>query len=88
MELLLLSPPMFPMAGFRRTNIQGHTVVADPELVRILRRQSSTLLGRLFREAQEHGQSHVQLNEQRHNIICHPDRTFTIVPVTETHGLL
>lgn len=76
------------MAGFRRTNIQGHTVVADPELVKLLRRQSSILLGRLFREAQEHGQSHVKLKEKRHSIICHPDRTFTIASTPEQHGLL
>lgn len=79
---------MYRMAGFKRTNIQGHTVVADPELVRALRRQSSSLLGRLFSEAQEHGQSHIQLNNQRHNILCHPDRTFTISPAADQHGVL
>jgi hypothetical protein len=66
------------MAGFRRTNIHGHTVVADPELVRQVRRLASAQLSRLFREAQEHGQSRVELAGKMYTILRHPDHTFTI----------
>lgn len=66
------------MAGSKRTNIQGHTVVADPELVMHLRRLSSVLLGRLFREAQEHGQSKVELGGVMYILLRRSDHTFTL----------
>ncbi len=69
---------MFLMAGYKRTNIQGHTVVADPELVTLMKRSSTALLSRIFREAQEHGQSPVELGGTRYIIKRHPDHTFTI----------
>lgn len=76
------------MVGFKRTNIQGYTVVADPELVRLVRRHATSLLGQLFRDAQEHGESHIQINEQRYRIIRRPDHTFTITDVVESHHVI
>ena len=76
------------MAGFKRTNILGHAVVADPELVRILRRQASSLLGRLFREAQEHGQSRVELDGRMFALLKHPDHTFTVTPFSPINNIM
>lgn len=73
------------MAGFKRTNVQGHTIVADPELVKLLRRQASALLSRLFREAQEHGQSRIELDGKIYILVRQPDHTFVIEPES-LHG--
>lgn len=70
------------MAGFKRTNIQGHTIVADPEFVRLLRRQSTALLERLFREAQEQGQAQVELQGLHYVLHRHSDHTFTLDPLS------
>ncbi len=69
---------MFLMAGFKRTNIQGHTVVADPVYVKLVRRKSSHTIGQLFREAQEHGQTRIELNGEPFIVLLHSDHTFTI----------
>lgn len=73
------------MAGFKRTNIQGHTIVADPVLVKLLRRHASALLSRLFREAQEHGQSRIELDGKIYILVRKPDQTFVIEPES-LHG--
>jgi len=73
------------MAGSKRTNIQGHTILADPELVKLIRRQSSTLLSRLFREAQEHGQSRIELDGKIYILVRQPDHTFAI-KLESLHG--
>ena len=73
------------MAGSKRTNVQGHTILADPELVKLLRRQSSAMVGRLFRDAQEHGQSKVELEGITYILFRRSDHTFTISPES-AHG--
>lgn len=76
------------MAGFSRTNIQGHTLVADPELVKIMRRQSTARIGSLFREAQEHGQSRIELDGKIFTIVRKSDHTFTIEAESDHRGWL
>ncbi|MEK7537422.1 MAG: hypothetical protein AAB619_00410 [Patescibacteria group bacterium] len=76
------------MAGFKRTNIQGHIVIGDPELALILRRQSAAYLNRLFAEAQEHGQSRLILDGQERILRRHPDHTFTLEPGSFVQGIL
>lgn len=76
------------MAGFSRTNIQGHTLVANPELVKIMRRKSSATLGSLFREAQEHGQSRIELDGKIFTIVRKSDHTFTVEAESEHRGFL
>jgi hypothetical protein len=76
------------MAGFKRTNIEGFTLKADPELVKLLRRHGPTGLGRVLREAQNNGQTRVLLNEVPYILHYHPDHTITIDSTDERHHIV
>lgn len=76
------------MAGFKRTNIEGFTLVADPALVRLLRRYAASGVGRILREAQDHGQTRVTLGDQAYILHYHPDHTITIDLIDEGHHII
>lgn len=70
----------------KRTNIQGHTLVADPEQVRAIRRLSTMTISQLFLHAKEYGQAKVQLDDVAYVIIRHPDHTFTLRLFEQHHS--
>lgn len=68
----------------RRRNILGHSLVADEADLTVLRRQATSLLGRFFQEAQDHGQSHLAIDGVVYVLHRHPDHTFTLTSSTTT----
>ncbi len=70
---------MSPAAGSkRRTDIQGHTVQASPDVIRQLHRLSAQTLLELFRHAKDVGQSEVTLDDGLYIVNRLPDHTFVI----------
>lgn len=64
----------------RRRNIQGHTIVADQELLAKLHRLSSVTLNNLFRQAHEQGMAPFRIDDEPYLLTRLPDHTFTVVP--------
>lgn len=80
---------MSNMAGSKiRKNIHGHFVTAEPAEFTELNRLSTSLLGRIFSEAQEHGQANLSLGEANVLLIRHPDHTFSIEPAALRHNVI
>lgn len=73
------------MAGSKRMNIGGHTIDIHPDQARELRRLAGDAVQRLFREAQEGGQSPVTLGAFTYLIQRLPDHTFRLVRHADEH---
>lgn len=69
----------------KRTNIQGHTVTADPALVKKMKRLSTSTLADFFRQARDHGSAPLQLEDASFVLIRRSDHTYTIIPRDERH---
>ena len=67
------------MAGSkRRFNIQGHVVVGDGQVIKLMHRLGSGELTQLFLQAKEQGQAGVKLDDQQYTLHRHSDHTFTL----------
>lgn len=62
----------------KRRNVQGHTVVANIELLAKFQRIPSTTLMNFFRQAREQGMAPIQLDDVPYTLIRHSDHTYTI----------
>lgn len=73
------------MAGSKRTSLHGFIITAHPDQLRQLRRFDAALLRRVFHEAQDHGQSLVQLAEGMYAIHRLSDHTFRLERHSDEH---
>lgn len=69
----------------KRRNVQGHTVVANIEVLAQFQRIPSTTLMNLFRQAREQGMAPMQLDNAPFTLIRHPDHTYTIEAQDSRH---
>lgn len=73
------------MAGSKLVNINGYKVAIHPDQAKELRRLASDALGRIFREALEHGQSLVTLGGYSYVLKRLPDHSFELVRYSDEH---
>ncbi len=77
---------MSTTGGFnQRTNIHGYTVVADPEIVKKMKRLSTATLVNFFRQARDQGSAPFQLDDTPLILIRRSDHTYTVIPRDERH---
>lgn len=76
------------MAGFKKIHIEGYPLKADPDIVRLLKREFAGNVGRIFRDARDHGQMRVILADQPYILHANTDHVFTIEKENAGHGIV
>jgi|GEM_PF-6397725 len=74
------SPTQPTRQAKRRRNIQGHTILAEPEMMAKLLRLSSATLSNLFHQARDQGMALLRLDDESFILTRQSDHTFTIIP--------
>lgn len=73
------------MGAKQRATIQGHIVLADPELIRQLRRLPGEVLRHVFQQARDHGSSPLAVNNATYTLHRQSDHTFICKPGATHH---
>lgn len=69
----------------KRRNVQGHTIVAEVEVLAKFKRIPSTTLMNFFRQAREQGMAQIRLDDAPYTLVRHSDHTYTIEPQDDRH---
>jgi len=66
------------MDGSKRHNVQGYVVTGLAGDIQLLRRLSANEVTKIFRHAQEAGQTRITLDDEQYTLHRHSDHTFTL----------